>query len=94
MISYFLMLIDILQVFLLGVYRIIIDLFLGVDGYLTGIFLDVVVFLSAELMNILLIQSTFIISNSKGLSEILRDIRISTYQICRSEENNKSNNLI
>ena len=53
-----------------------------------------VVFLSAELMNILLIPSTLIISNSKGLSEILRDIRISTYQICRSEENNKSNNLI
>ena len=29
------------------------------------------------------IQSTLVISNSKGLSEILRDIRISTYQICR-----------
>ena len=32
------------------------------------------------------IQSTLVISNSKGLSEILRDIRISTYQICRIEE--------
>ena len=32
------------------------------------------------------IQSTIVISNSKGLSEILRDIRISTYQICRIEE--------
>ena len=33
------------------------------------------------------IQSTLVISNSKGLSEILRDIRTSTYQICRIEEN-------
>ena len=33
-----------------------------------------------------LIQSTLIISNSKGLSEILWDIRTSTYQICRIEE--------
>ena len=32
------------------------------------------------------IQSTVVISNSKGLSEILRDIRTSTYQICRIEE--------
>ena len=32
------------------------------------------------------IQSTLIISNSKRLSEILRDIRTSTYQICRIEE--------
>ena len=32
------------------------------------------------------IQSTLVISNSKGLSEILRDIRTSTYQICRTEE--------
>ena len=32
------------------------------------------------------IQSTLVISNSKGLSEILRDIRGSTYQICRIEE--------
>ena len=31
------------------------------------------------------IQSTLVISKSKGLSEILRDIRISTYQICRIE---------
>ena len=33
------------------------------------------------------VQSTLVISNSKGLSEILRDIRTSTYQICRIEEN-------
>ena len=33
-----------------------------------------------------LIQSTLVISISKGLSEILRDIRTSTYQICRIEE--------
>ena len=32
------------------------------------------------------IQLTLVISNSKGLSEILRDIRTSTYQICRIEE--------
>ena len=32
------------------------------------------------------VQSTFAISNSKGLSEILPDIRTSTYQICRIEE--------
>ena len=29
------------------------------------------------------VQSTLVISNSKGLSEILRDIRTSTYQTCR-----------
>ena len=33
-----------------------------------------------------MIQSTLVISNVKGLSEILRDIRTSTYQICRIEE--------
>ena len=32
------------------------------------------------------IKSTLVISNSKGLSEILRDIRTSTYQIWRIEE--------
>ena len=32
------------------------------------------------------IQSTLVISNSKGLSEILLDIRSSTYQIFRTEE--------
>ena len=32
------------------------------------------------------IQSTLVISQSKGLSEILRDICTSTYQICRIEE--------
>ena len=33
------------------------------------------------------IQSTLVFSKSKGLSETLRDIRISTYQICRIDEN-------
>ena len=33
------------------------------------------------------IQSTLVISKSKGPSERLRDIRTSTYQICRIEEN-------
>ena len=37
------------------------------------------------------LQSTLVISNFKGLSEILRDIRSSTYQVCRIEE---KNNLI
>ena len=32
------------------------------------------------------IQSALDISNSKGLQEILRDIRTSTYQNCRIEE--------
>ena len=40
------------------------------------------------------IQSTLIISNSKGLTETLRDIRPSTYQSWESEENNKLNNHI
>ena len=34
------------------------------------------------------LQSTLVISNSKGLYETLRDIRASTYQICGTEENN------
>ena len=33
------------------------------------------------------VQSTLAISKSKGPSEILRDIRSSTYQMCRTEEN-------
>ena len=40
------------------------------------------------------LQSTLVISNSKGLTEILRDIRTSTYQGWESEENNKLNNHI
>ena len=32
------------------------------------------------------VQSTLVISISKGPSEILRDIHTSTYQICRVEE--------
>ena len=38
-------------------------------------------------MWILIVQSTFVISKSKGPPETLRDIRTSTYQICRIEEN-------
>ena len=34
----------------------------------------------------LYVQSTLVISNSKGLSEILRDILTSTYQVCRIKE--------
>ena len=33
------------------------------------------------------IQSTLAISKSKGLSETLQDIRTSTYQMCKIEEN-------
>ena len=40
------------------------------------------------------IQSTLVISNSKGLTETLRDIGTSTYQSWESEENNKLNNHI
>ena len=40
------------------------------------------------------IQSTLVISNSKELTETLRDIRTSTYQSCECEENNKLNNHI
>ena len=40
------------------------------------------------------IQSTLVISNSKGLTETLRDIRTSTYQSWDSEENDKLNNHI
>ena len=32
------------------------------------------------------LQSTLVFSKSKGLSEILRDIRASTYQICRIDK--------
>ena len=34
-----------------------------------------------------LIQSTLVILKSKGPSETLRDIRTSTYQMCKTEEN-------
>ena len=40
------------------------------------------------------IQSTLVISNTKGITETLRDIRTSTYQSWESEENNKLNNHI
>ena len=43
---------------------------------------------------IFLIQSTLVTSNSKGLTETLRDIRTSTYQNWESEENNTLNNHI
>ena len=38
------------------------------------------------------IQSTLVISKSKGPSKKLRDIRTSTYQMCSSEEKNNLNN--
>ena len=42
----------------------------------------------------IILQSTPVISNSKGFTETLRDIRTSTYQSWESEENNKLNNHI
>ena len=39
-------------------------------------------------------QSTLVITKSKGLSEILRDIYTSTYQICITEEKTNSINHI
>ena len=47
-----------------------------------------------SLLYIKKLQSTLVISNSKGHTEILRDIRISTYQSWENEENNKLNNHI
>ena len=38
------------------------------------------------------IQSTLVISKSKGPSKTVRDIRTSTYQICSIEEKNNLNN--
>ena len=35
------------------------------------------------------LQSTLVISKSNGPAETLRDIRTSTYQMCRTEENTK-----
>ena len=40
------------------------------------------------------VQSTLVISKSKGHIETLRDIHTSTYQSWESEENNKLNNHI
>ena len=50
--------------------------------------------ISEENLSGLYIQSTLVISNSKRLSEILRDIHTSIYQICRTEEKTNSINHI
>ena len=47
-----------------------------------------------EPSHVVMVQSTLVISNSKGLTETLRDIRTSTYQSWESEENNKFNKHI
>ena len=44
-------------------------------------------FISQRSVKIIHIQFTLVISKSKGPSETLRDIRTSTYQMCRTEEN-------
>ena len=43
----------------------------------------------SDTCNLLDVQSTLVISKSKGPTETLRDIRTSTYQMCRIEENTK-----
>ena len=48
----------------------------------------------AILRPFLAVQSTLVISKSKGPSETVRDIRTSTYQICSIEEKNNLNNQI
>ena len=40
------------------------------------------------------VESTLVISKAKGHSDILRDIRTLTYQICRNRGENKSNSQI
>ena len=55
------------------------NVYLFVHGYYTGV-------MYFRSVGTECIQSTLVISNSKGLSEILRDIRSSTYQVCRIEE--------
>ena len=44
--------------------------------------------------NVFKLQSTIVISKSKGPSKTVRDIRTSTYQICRFEEQKNSNKQI
>ena len=46
------------------------------------------IFVLTMLLEHMPIQSTLVISKSKGLYETLRDMRTSTYQICGNEENN------
>ena len=48
----------------------------------------------AKSPNVAKIQSTLVISKSKGPSKTVRDIRMSTYQICSIEEKNNLNNQI
>ena len=56
----------------------------GSSPFGSGTFYRVI---SAADFNGYIIQSTLVISKSKRPSEILRNIRTSTYQMCRTEEN-------
>ena len=47
-------------------------------------------FLGTQGFDLIKLQLTLVISKSKGLSEILRDVRSSMYQICRIEEKNRT----
>ena len=49
-------------------------------------FFCIVCQLLAGAADIIIVQSALVISKSRGLSEILRDILTSTYQICKIEE--------
>ena len=61
-----------------------VDLFSEVSKltfvFLKGISVPLSVYLKCQIL------STVVISKSKGLCAILRDVRTSTYQICRIEE--------
>ena len=59
-------------------------------SFLTKYLIDILYILftrSGDIKLLHCIQSTLVISKSKRPSETLRDIRTSTYQICRTEEN-------
>ena len=59
--------------------------------YFNKILLDKMLYFHNKLCkfwaNVFYLQSALVISNSKGLSEIHRDTRTSTYQISRIEKN-------
>ena len=57
-------------------------------GHIIFVEIDYRIALFLEIQFKGLVQSTLVISKSKGLYETLRDIRTSTYQICGTDENN------
>ena len=67
-------------------YYSVVELACGVRDIVRGLRPSVCSFSRAFVRRHSEIQSTLVISKSKGPSNILRDIRTSTYQICRIEE--------